>query len=216
MSDNVLIAIVGLLSAFLSGGGVLAYVALKKSKSEIKVNESQPIAVAGKAVSDAAMVLSSILNEAEEQSNLLRQQNKEVRENNTALVARLVDIETKANEADKKANELEKRANEADRLREERTVQLSESNDKIEALEAVTAALRKQIEKDTAETVTLRSEVGILRGQVTELQDKNAKYTRIIGKLLAALDEAKITRPDLNSDLTDTLRKFQLPKSGDK
>jgi chromosome segregation ATPase len=65
MSDAVLIAVVGLLSAFLSGGGVLAYVALKKSKTEIKVLDTQGTSNIAKALNDAAVAMGAILNASE-------------------------------------------------------------------------------------------------------------------------------------------------------
>lgn len=80
----------------------------------------------------------------------------------------------------------------------------------MEVLSAAIAANKAQTEKDTLETQSLRHEVGLLRAQVAELQDKNARYTRIIEKLLKSLDEAMIPMPDLNGDLTDTLSKFKL------
>jgi chromosome segregation ATPase len=187
MTENIIIA---LISALLGGGLLKAFTDWRKSKSEVKVLDTQGTGNIAKALSDAAMVMSSVLNEAQEQNIELRQQGKESREANRLLENRLL--------------ELERGAREDKRLLELRNAQHAESNERIEAMQAGMEALRTQIEKDTEETQKLRIEVQTLRGYIVELEDKNRKYVRVNKKLMGVIEDAKIPLPDLNGDLTDS------------
>jgi chromosome segregation ATPase len=185
-------------------GLVGAYVALRMLKPNIKIansqatlNETQGTANVGKTLSDAALLMSSVLNEAQEQNVELRKQSKEARDTNRLLEGRLVELENGANE-DK-------------RLLDERNKQHAENNEKVEALQAGMEALNRQIEKDTQETQKLRIEVQTLRGQIVELEEKNRRYVRVNQKLIKALEDAKIPLPDMNGDMTES-QKLQAVK----
>jgi chromosome segregation ATPase len=194
MSENIIIA---LISALLGGGLLKAFTDWRKSKSEVKVLDTQGTGNIAKALSDAAMVMSSVLNEAQEQNVELRQQGKESRESNRLLESRLL--------------ELERGAREDKRLLDLRNVQHAESNEKIEALQAGMEALNRQIEKDTEETKKLRAEVQTqreevktLRGYIVELEEKNRKYVSVNKILMGVIEDAKIPLPDLNGYLTES------------
>jgi chromosome segregation ATPase len=188
-------AVLSIIGALVTVGGL--FIQWRKAKSEVKVLDTQGTGNIAKALSDAAMVMSSVLNEAQEQNVELRQQGKETRESNRLLEYRLV--------------ELERGAREDKRLLDLRNVQHAESNERIEAMQAGMQALKTQIEKDTEETQKLRIEVQTLRGQIVELEEKNRRYVRVNQKLIKALEDAKIPLPDMNGDMTES-QKLQAVK----
>jgi chromosome segregation ATPase len=197
MSENVIIALITLFATLLGGGLVTAFVSLRKSKSEVRVLDTQGVGNISKVWTEASLLVSSVLNEAQEQNEELRKQGRETREANALLESRL--------------SELENGAKEDKRLLELRNVQHAESNEKIEALQAGMEALNRQIEKDTQETQKLRIEVQTLRGQIAELEEKNRRYVRVNQKLIKALEDAKIPLPDMNGDMTES-QKLQAVK----
>jgi chromosome segregation ATPase len=188
-------AVVALISALVTLGGL--FIQWKKSKSEVKVLDTQGTGNIAKAASDitksmtdASMLVSSLLNEAQDQNTELRQQTKEARDANKLLEGRLV--------------ELEKGAREDKRLLDLRNAQHAESNERIEAMSAGMEALRTQIDKDTEETQKLRIEVQTLRGYIVELEEKNRKYVSVNKILMGVIEDAKIPLPDLNGYLTES------------
>ena len=95
----------------------------------------------------------------------------------------------------------EKRTTEINELRAldaERLHQIKEQQRKIEELNA-------RVASDIKETIRLQD-------QVTEMETKYNRMRRVNEKLVRALNDAKIPLPDMNGDLTDSVRDLKFPK----
>jgi chromosome segregation ATPase len=116
MSDAVLIAVVGLLSAFLSGGGVLAYVALKKSKTEIKVLDSQEKTNLATALDTASGTLIKALTFAQAEREIFEKEQTAFETEQETFKARIDTLEKTTGEltARKEERELQIRSMEYD------------------------------------------------------------------------------------------------------
>lgn len=174
------------------GAGVLAialrlldnFLTRNKSKAEALVLNSQ----ASENINDAAQVAANILLQA---LNFKQVENKEYQERVRAL-----------EENQKKNDELVK---DLTKHKAERDSQIAELQEQNEALQSKQAALQAQIEKDTSETEALRK-------RVAEMEQKYGRMKRINEKLVRALQDANIPLPDLNGDLTDSMRGFKWDK----
>lgn len=100
---------------------------------------------------------------------------------------------------------MEERQAESSVLRSERDAQIAELQKRIteaqeqnDALHAKLAGLQAQIEKDTK--------------RIVEIEEKYNRMKRVNEKLVQALVDAKVPLPDMNGDLTDSVKGLKWKK----
>lgn len=154
------------------------YFNLGKAKAETRVLKSEE----SENITEAAQVAVNIMQQALAFKNV---ESKEYQERVRAL-------EAKQEESAGLIQELQDH-------RDERGRQIKELTENNDALNAQIAALQKQIEKDTRETEALRK-------RIIDLEERYGRMKRINEKLVLALQDANVPLPDMNGDLTDSVK----------
>lgn len=161
-----------------------AYLSRNKSKAETGKIKSESTENITEAAQVAANILLQALNFKKTEVQDLQADVKALQENQKASDQLIIELTNR---------------------KEERDEQIQELQEQNEALHIKLAAMQTQIEKDTNETEALRK-------RIVEIEEKYNRMKRVNEKLVKALVDAKVPMPDMNGDLTDSVKGLKWQK----